>query len=68
MSGWTPHVVTDEAIKPISEYCKSRNYKCKGCRYSIRWIIKGYNGLMDCVFGNCPCDWEEDNETVSDGM
>ena len=60
--GWTPHAVTTEAIQPIKDYCENRNYKCKGCRYSIKYINPQYDGLMCCVFANCPCDWEVPKE------
>lgn len=50
--------VNDEAKKPIKDYCASRNYKCRGCRYSIKWIAKDYKGKSaTCVFGDCPCSW-----------
>lgn len=53
-----PNAVTEEAIKPIRAYCEERNYKCRGCRYSIKWIIRDYKGSACCIFGNCPCSWE----------
>lgn len=54
--------ISEEARKPIKEYCQGRHYKCRGCRYSIKWIIPGYKGYACCVFGNCPCDWEWEEE------
>ena len=62
VDGWTPHAITREAIKPIKDYCTERNFKCRGCRYSIKWIIPDYKGYACCVFGNCPCDWAENEE------
>lgn len=57
-----PNAVTDEAMKPIREYCEGRHYKCRGCRYSIKWIIKDYKGAACCIFGNCPCSWKVEED------
>ena len=56
--GNTPHAVTDDAVEYIKAYCKSRNYRCKGCRYSIDFIVPEYKGCACCVFANCPCSWD----------
>lgn len=53
----TPHAITDEAIIPIKNYCEERNYKCRGCRYSIKYIVPDYKGYATCIFANCPCSW-----------
>lgn len=53
----TPHAITDEAIMPIKNYCAERNYKCRGCRYSIKYIVPDYKGYATCIFANCPCSW-----------
>lgn len=56
--GFNPHAINDEAIRPIAEYCAKRDYKCKGCRYSIDFITKEHSKASTCVFANCPCSWE----------
>ena len=61
---YTPNAVTIDAVKAISEYCANRHYKCKGCRYSIKYIMPDYDGYADCVFANCPCDWEIPKEST----
>lgn len=50
--------VSTEAMKFIKSYCEKRHYKCRGCRYSIKYIIPEYQGHMCCVFADCPCDWD----------
>lgn len=50
--------VHDESFKPIKDYCTKRNYKCKGCMYSIDKITKEHSPGTECIFGNCPCSWE----------
>ena len=55
-----PDTITKEAVRPIKEYCKSRKYKCEGCRYSIKWLMPYYKGCATCVFANCPCDWTDE--------
>ena len=50
--------ISEEARKPIHDYCKNRSYKCKGCRYSIKFIVPDYTGYATCIFGDCPCSWE----------
>lgn len=54
--------VTEDARKAIKDYCEDRHYKCRGCRYSIKWIIPEYKGLACCVFGSCPCSWDLEEE------
>ncbi len=58
----TPHATSEEAINAIAEYCTKRKYKCKGCRYSIKFIRPDYEGYTDCVFANCPCSWKRVKE------
>lgn len=57
--GWH-YMASELAVKPIKEYCEKRKFKCKGCRYSIKFIIPDYKGHACCVFGDCPCDWKVD--------
>lgn len=50
--------INDEARIPIKQYCANRHYKCRGCRYSIKWINPKYTGKSaTCIFGDCPCSW-----------
>ena len=56
--------ISEVARKPIRDYCENRKYKCKGCRYSIKFIIPDYKGNACCVFGDCPCSWEIDKVEV----
>lgn len=60
MSNILDEAVNEEARKAIHDYCQERHYKCRGCRYSIKWLIPTYKGYATCVFGACPCDWEDD--------
>ena len=55
--------VNDGAYERIRELCKKRNYKCIGCRYSYRYIVKKDDPLFSnvpcCIFGDMPKDWAE---------
>ncbi len=58
---WQP--ISEPAIDAIKSYCAKRNYKCVGCRYSVKWINKEYSGKScTCIFGNCPCSWDVGKE------
>lgn len=46
----------------IRDYCTKRHYKCKGCRYSIDKVTSEHYPYQECMFDNCPCSWEDDNE------
>lgn len=50
-------MVNSEAFKAVYEYCDSRNYKCKGCRYSIDKVNKNHSPYTECIFSNCPSSW-----------
>lgn len=52
-----PDAITKDAISAISDYCESREGKCRGCRYSIKWLIKDYKGDEKCIFNDTPCIW-----------
>ena len=56
---YTPHAISEDAIKPLQCYCESRGGMCKGCRYSIEKLYKDYKGYTTCIFANCPRDWKE---------
>ena len=57
-------VVNDDIIPLIANYCRERNYTCKGCKYAIAKHYKQLTGqvyqgkIATCIFSNCPCDWE----------
>ena len=67
-------LVAHELIDGIKAYCEKRNYKCGGCRYSMRKHYEQMYGIpykgkwMTCMFANCPTDWEREymNEYCSD--
>lgn len=67
MSRWTtdsihtPYALNEEAIGPIKEYCKKRNYRCSGCRFSIKKFVQD-PGYSTCIFSNCPCSWREEKD------
>ena len=45
----------------IRDLCIERNYKCKGCPYSIKKILGDSAGKMRCcIFDICPCNWDND--------
>lgn len=46
------------AVGGISAYCESRNWKCRGCRYSIDKVTEDRPKYATCIFGNCPRDWD----------
>ena len=52
-----------EILQDIKNLCTKRKYKCKGCIYSRRKLTTLIT-TSDCIFANCPCDWEigEENE------
>lgn len=63
MKAFTPNAINERVIIPIKEYCKNRNYRCKGCAYSVHkpWI----NDIAKndtCIFANCPCSWDLDEK------
>lgn len=69
VKGFTPHATNTSAINIIKDYCIQRNYRCRGCRYSIRYPFDNMcveypkevaNNVQTCVFANCPCSWDED--------
>lgn len=55
--------VNPGAYENIRELCKQRNYKCIGCRYSYRYIVKkddpNYDWCSCCIFGDMPKDWSD---------
>lgn len=61
----TPHAITDEAIPSIKDYCTNRNYKCNGCRFSIKYFVPDYKGYATCIFANCPCTWDITTDTIA---
>ncbi len=46
-------------VNGIIEYCEKRNYKCKGCNYSINKLLYIKLPFSTCIFENCPCDWKK---------
>lgn len=46
MSNILDEAVNEEAKKSIHDYCQERHYKCRGCRYSIKWLIPTYKGRV----------------------
>lgn len=62
----TPNAVSIEAQQAIKDYCTKRNYKCRGCRYSIKYIKPDASPLSCCVFANCPCSWTVEREETWD--
>ena len=58
----TPHATNEDALEAIKAYCIKRAYKCRGCRYSIKYIVPDYKGYSCCIFANCPCTWEINKE------
>ena len=58
----TPNAVNEEAQQAIKDYCTKRNFKCIGCRYSIKFIASDASKTSTCIFGNCPCSWKIDEK------
>lgn len=50
--------VNDDAHDAIAKYCAKRNYKCKGCRYSIDFLNEEHSKYIDCIFNTCPVGWD----------
>lgn len=58
-TAWTTELSNDVETA-IYKYCLNRNYKCKGCRFSIDKYTKDHSEYVTCVFANCPCSWFEE--------
>lgn len=46
----------------IRSFCKSRKCKCDGCMYRIDKLTTYHSKYQTCIFGNCPCSWEDQDE------
>lgn len=57
-----PHAVVKFAIPYIKDYCKKKHYKCKTCRYYIGKVAEEFTEYTSCIFANCPCDWDIEEE------
>lgn len=58
MGVFDPVLTKDTVIlKAIKDLCISRNYRCRGCKYSAIKLTDLTN-IQTCIFANCPCDWK----------
>ena len=49
--------LNSDVFEGIIYYCKHRNYKCSGCRFSVKNYSDSTYWTATCIFENCPCDW-----------